>query len=223
MDIEPLGDAAALVRIGASIGEEAERLVRAACARLRAAPIPGTCDLVPAYTTVALHYDPAVVGGEDAYATVAAALRERLAALTPADDGPLRSVEVHVLYGGEWGPDLEVVAANAGLSATEVVELHAAADYRVHMIGFAPGFPYLGGLDRRLACPRRAEPRTAVPAGSVGIGGAQTGIYPLESPGGWQIIGRTQLALFDAAREPAALLAPGDHVRFVPCHPGLVP
>lgn len=196
--------------------------MRAACARLRANPIPGTLDIVAAYATVAIHFDPVVVG-DGAYARIAAALRDRLASLDPAEDRSVRNVEIPVRYGGEWGPDLEVVAANTGMSQGDVVRLHAAGDYLVHMIGFAPGFPYLGGLDPRLACPRRDEPRTAVPAGSVGIGGSQTGVYPLESPGGWQIIGRTPLALFDAGRDPPALLRPGDRVRFVPLKPGATP
>ncbi|MGH8657881.1 MAG: 5-oxoprolinase subunit PxpB [Gammaproteobacteria bacterium] len=128
-----------------------------------------------------------------------------------------RLVEFPVDYGGEEGPDLEEVARHCGLSAREVIERHAVVEYTVYFLGFQPGFAYLGGLDPLIATPRRAEPRLAVPAGSVGIGGAQTGIYPAVTPGGWQIIGRTPLALFDAAREPPTLLLPGDQVRFVPC------
>ena len=118
-------------------------------------------------------------------------------------------------YGGEDGPDLADVAAHCGLSADEVVQRHTQAEYVVYFIGFQPGFAYLGGLDDALHTPRRAEPRVAVPAGSVGIGGAQTGIYPLATPGGWQLIGRTALRLFDPQAEPPTLLAPGDRVRFV--------
>lgn len=127
-----------------------------------------------------------------------------------------RRVAIPVNYGGEAGPDLEQVARHCGLSAKEVIQRHAVADYTVYCLGFQPGFAYLGGLDPLIATPRRAEPRLVVPAGSVGIGGAQTGIYPAVTPGGWQIIGHTPLVLFDPAREPPTLLLPGDRVRFVP-------
>lgn len=127
-----------------------------------------------------------------------------------------RRVEIPVDYGGDAGPDLEEVAGHCGLSAREVIRRHVAADYTVYFLGFQPGFAYLGGLDPLLATPRRAEPRLTVPAGSVGIGGTQTGIYPAVTPGGWRIIGHTPLVLFDPLREPPTLLLPGDQVCFVP-------
>jgi len=132
-----------------------------------------------------------------------------------------RLVEIPVIYGGEHGPDLVVVAEHAALTAGQVVELHSSSDYVVFFVGFQPGFPYLGGLDPRLHIPRRAEPRVAVPAGSVGIGGSQTGVYPLASPGGWQLIGQTRIALFDPLQQPPTLLRPGDRVRFVPQQEGV--
>ncbi|KIC85658.1 MULTISPECIES: 5-oxoprolinase subunit PxpB [Pantoea] len=132
-----------------------------------------------------------------------------------------RQVEIPVIYGGESGPDLTVVAEHAALTPRQVVELHSSSDYVVFFIGFQPGFPYLGGLDPRLHIPRRAEPRVAVPAGSVGIGGSQTGVYPLASPGGWQLIGQTRTALFDPLQQPPTLLRPGDRVRFVPQQEGV--
>jgi len=132
-----------------------------------------------------------------------------------------RLVEIPVIYGGEHGPDLVVVAEHAALTAGRVVELHSSSDYVVFFVGFQPGFPYLGGLDPRLHIPRRAEPRVAVPAGSVGIGGSQTGVYPLASPGGWQLIGQTRTALFDPLQQPPTLLRPGDRVRFVPQQEGV--
>lgn len=211
LHIEPLGDSALLLRVARRIDAAAELRVRAACERLERARIEGVSDVAPAFTTVAVHYDPARI----AFDTLAARVREVLRGCTAADASAGRLVEVPVRYGGADGPDLEVVAAHTGLSPAEVVRLHAAGEYRVHMIGFAPGFPYLGGLDPRLACPRRDAPRTEVPAGSVGIGGAQTGIYPVVSPGGWQLIGRTSLALFDPASARPSLLAAGDRVRFV--------
>ena len=124
--------------------------------------------------------------------------------------------DIAVRYGGDAGPDLKQVASHSGLTPQQVIELHAAQEYVVYCIGFLPGFPYLGGLDERLVVPRRAKPRQKVPAGSVGIGGAQTGIYPCESPGGWHLIGRTSTPLFDVYAIPPALLAPGDTLRFVP-------
>ncbi|ORM73224.1 hypothetical protein HA48_10680 [Pantoea wallisii] len=134
---------------------------------------------------------------------------------------PSRLVEIPVVYGGEAGPDLAEVAERAGMTPKQVVELHSATDYVVYFIGFQPGFPYLGGLDERLHTPRRAEPRVVVPAGSVGIGGSQTGIYPLAAPGGWQLIGHTPLSLFDPDAQPPTLLRPGDSVRFVPQKEGI--
>jgi KipI family sensor histidine kinase inhibitor len=132
-----------------------------------------------------------------------------------------RFIEIPVVYGGAGGLDLGEVARHAGLSEKQVVELHSSIDYVVWFLGFQPGFPYLGGLPERLATPRRAEPRLQVPAGSVGIGGAQTGIYPLVSPGGWQLIGHTPLPLFDSKRDEPVLLRPGDTVRFVPQKEGV--
>ncbi|QCT20567.1 5-oxoprolinase subunit PxpB [Jejubacter calystegiae] len=130
-------------------------------------------------------------------------------------------IEIPVIYGGEFGPDLPWVASQAGLTESQTVEMHASVDYVVWFLGFQPGFPYLGGLSEALAVPRRADPRLEVPAGSVGIGGGHTGIYPLATPGGWQLIGRTSLRLFDPKRESPALLSPGDYVRFVPQKEGV--
>lgn len=132
-----------------------------------------------------------------------------------------RQVDIPVIYGGEGGPDLNVVAEQAAMTPKQVVELHSSGNYVVYFIGFQPGFPYLGGLDQRLHMPRRAEPRVLVPAGSVGIGGSQTGVYPLASPGGWQLIGQTQVALFEPKNQPPTLLRPGDTVRFVPQKEGV--
>ena len=132
-----------------------------------------------------------------------------------------RTVEIPVRYGGEAGPDLNAVAQHCHMTPQQVVAMHAATEYTVYFIGFQPGFPYLGGLDSRLHAPRRAEPRVLVPSGSVGIGGSQTGIYPLASPGGWQLLGRTMLPLFNPQHQPPTLLRPGDKVRFVPQKEGV--
>jgi KipI family sensor histidine kinase inhibitor len=169
---------------------------------------------------VCVRYDPATWADSAGTRTPFDGIAARLGAVagqsssigTADDAAPL--IEIPVCYGGDCGPDLAEVAAHVGLHCDEVIARHSAAEYRVAMLGFAPGFPYLFGLDASLHLPRRASPRTRVPAGSVAIGGAQTGIYPRELPGGWQIIGRTPLTLFDPARDPPALLAPGQRVRF---------
>lgn len=132
-----------------------------------------------------------------------------------------RQVDVPVIYGGTAGPDLEEVARHSGLTPSQVVEAHAAGQYTVYFVGFLPGFPYMAGLDTRLHTPRRAEPRVQVPAGSVGIGGSQTGVYPLAAPGGWQLIGHTAVKLFDPRQQPPTFLRPGDSVRFVPQKEGI--
>ncbi|GAB7194374.1 5-oxoprolinase subunit PxpB [Dickeya oryzae] len=132
-----------------------------------------------------------------------------------------RDVDIPVTYGGDYGPDLKTVAEHCGMTPKQVVERHAAGRYVVYFLGFQPGFPYLGGLDEALFTPRRAEPRLQVPAGSVGIGGNQTGIYPLSTPGGWQLIGQTSLALFQPTQTPPVLLRPGDRVRFIPQREGI--
>lgn len=213
MHISPLGDKALLLEIPGAIDEETLARIRALITQLDRARIPGLTDIVPGYTSVAVHYEPLVITHAAMRAAIAAAVEPPCDAVVL--DAP-RTIEIPVTYGGDDGPDLDALAALHAMSATEVVARHSAATYTVHMIGFVPGFPYLGGLDPRLATPRRATPRTLVPAGSVGIGGDQTGVYPIASPGGWHLIGRTPLALFDAARAEPALLRVGDRVRFVP-------
>lgn len=215
--IEPLGDAAVLVRFGARLDAELNRWVHALAAALAAAPEAWMVDVVPAYATLAVHYDPLRLRSPaNATVQVHEAIRERWSrcSSTRAEGGAL--VEVPVRYGGAAGPDLEALAAHAGMAPEEVVRRHHAVEYRVAMLGFAPGFPYLLGLDAALAMPRLAQPRLRVEAGSVAIGGLQTGIYPQAGPGGWRVIGRTSLVLFDAARRVPSLLQPGDRVRFQP-------
>lgn len=205
-----MGDRALLATVGSAIDDATHRRVRALCAKLEGARIPGFVEIVPAFASVAVHYDPAHATCAEVEAAVAPLLSGLDAAVLPAP----RVVEIPVCYGGDFGPDLDELAGRHSLTPDEVVAIHAAGNYLVHMIGFAPGFPYLGGLDERLATPRRETPRTRVPASSVGIGGAQTGIYPIETPGGWHLIGRTPLRLFDPRRSPALLLSAGDGVRF---------
>jgi inhibitor of KinA len=213
----PLGDRAVMITLGATIDEATHRLVRSASARIDRRPPSGFVDQVPAFTSIAVHYDPLVAAqgtSETPYARVVGELTAALDGLTAEKLPPARVVEIPVCYGGALGPDLEDVASAHAMTADEVVRLHTGGDYLVYMVGFMPGFAYLGGLSGKLATPRRTTPRTVVPAGTVGIGGSQTGVYPLDSPGGWNLIGKTPLAIFDIARAEPALLATGDRVRF---------
>jgi KipI family sensor histidine kinase inhibitor len=211
-----LGDCALLLRWGEQPDPAINRRVHAFAAGLREHAPDWLVDLTPAFASLAVHVDTTRIGGAD---PLEAARREIAALLdrasTHGDASADRAFEVPVLYGGDEGPDLAEVAAHSGLPVEEAVARHASGDYVVAMIGFAPGFPYLLGLDPVLAMPRLATPRRRVAAGSVGIGGVQAGIYPDAGPGGWRLIGRTPLRLFDAHRDPPSLLQPGDRVRFV--------
>jgi len=221
MKLEPLGDSAVVATLGAAIDPSTLASVLGLAGALAAAKGAGIVDIVPAYATVTVFYDPLQFddAAGEAYESVCRFVASCAAAGTAAPAAPAREVEIPVCYGGELGPDLGVVADRGGLAPEQAAALHAGADYLVHAIGFTPGFPFLGGLPERLRTPRRETPRTRVPAGSVGIGGAQTGVYPVASPGGWQLIGRTPLALFRPAANPPALLRPGDRVRFRPITP----
>jgi inhibitor of KinA len=214
-----LGDRAVLITLGESIDEATHRRVRAVTARIDAALPRGFVDRVPAFASVVVHYEPLLVAtdaGQSPHDTFVAVLRELLAHLRDDALPTPRTVDIPVCYGGELGPDLEDLARQHGIEPQEAVDIHVAGDYLVYMVGFMPGFAYLGGLSSTIATPRRPTPRTAVPAGSVGIGGEQTGVYPLVSPGGWNLIGRTPVRVFDIDRTEPALLVTGDHVRFHP-------
>ena len=217
--IEPLAEDALLLRFGDGIDIEVNARVHAAAHAIRAAKLASIIDIAPAYATLLVRFDP-FLRGRDALPEAVTKVLDRgfqqgdEPGASASQKLPTQRTEMPVCYGGEYGPDLGKIAQRAGVSPDEVVERHLRAEYTVAMLGFAPGFPYLLGLDPALHAPRRANPRTRVPAGSVAIGGAQTGIYPRELPGGWNLIGRTPLALFDARHEPPCLLAPGDRVRF---------
>lgn len=216
MRVRPLGDRALLVEAGAGTPAETRARVHDLSAQLSAAALEGVTDVVPGMTTVGVHYDPVRVrreAGELPHIALTRAVELRLTDAVGVRAPAGRTVEIAVCYESAVAPDLMDVARHAGLTPDEVVALHSEGRYVVHMIGFLPGFPYLDGLDARLTIPRRATPRTRVPAGSVAIGGQYTGIYPLESPGGWRIIGRTLARLFAAEQNPPALLRPGDEVR----------
>jgi len=173
--------------------------------------VPGVTNVHPAYASILIDFDPLAIRHSGVERAAAELFAEAAAAPVPEP----RLVEIPVVYGGEYGPDLEGVAALTGLTPDEVVAIHSGAEYLVYFLGFSPGFPYLGGMPESIAAPRLETPRRRVPAGSVAIGGRQTGVYPMASPGGWRIIGRTPLRLFDPAADPPTLLQMGDRVRFV--------
>ena len=212
MTLSPLGDSAVVVSLGTGLDELALPRVRALAEALTRDMPAGVVDVVPAFASVTVYYAPAHISG---YAQLCAEIEARA---QRADAGVLtqesRSVEIPVCYEGDFGCDLADVATHTGLTVARVIELHSGADYLVHAVGFAPGFAYLGGLPEKLHTPRRATPRTSVPAGTVGIGGEQTGVYSLATPGGWNLIGRTPLKMFDATRAEPALLRVGDQVKF---------
>jgi inhibitor of KinA len=228
MEIVPLGDSALIVLVRERFEDAPDQTltdVLRTFRRLQDAAIPGVIELAPAYTTVAVFFDPIVVANaapkldqtldrlmERVREVVAAgANRGRRVRSTRSDE---RSIEITVCYDPEFALDLDDVVSQAKLTPTKVVDLHSRAEYRVSCIGFVPGFPFLAGLPKELATPRRASPRKEIPSGSVAIGGAQTGIYPLRSPGGWNLIGCTPTRLFDPEKSPPAFLRAGDRVRF---------
>ncbi len=224
MEITPLGDSALIVHVRdrfEDAPEETLKEVLEVFRRIENARIPGVIELAPAYTTVAVFFDPVrviddAVEPNRAIGCLTQKIREALTRgkRKQSKASAARVIDIPVCYDSEFAIDLEDVARHALISPNEVVDLYSAAEYRVNCIGFTPGFPYLTGLPRKLATPRRATPRKKIRAGSVAIGGAQTGIYPQESPGGWNVIGRTPVLLFDPQRDPPVLLRTGDHVRF---------
>jgi inhibitor of KinA len=226
MEIVPLGDSALIVRVREQFEdapEEALNEVLRAFQLLQRAAIPGVIELAPAYTSVAVFFDPLAVlksngaanGGFEQLAprirsAITSSRHHRRRAATRAP----RLIEIPVCYDAEFAFDLDRVAEHTKLSGREIIDLHSTREYRVACIGFVPGFTFLAGLPKNLATPRRDVPRKEIPPGSVGIGGAQTGIYPLRSPGGWNLIGRTPVKLFDQTKDPPTVLYPGDRVRF---------
>lgn len=215
----PSGDSAVVLQFGEGINLETHHRIRAVAQVLEQQPFTGLVEFVPAFSSITVYYDPWVLsqGSKlDAYSEVVRQLEILIEQAEEAAPAPARVVELPVVYGGSYGPDLQEVADHSGLSKEDVIRIHSSGKYHVYMIGFAPGFPYLGGMDDRIATPRKANPRASIPAGSVGIAGAQTGVYPISTPGGWQLLGRTPLQLFNPNREEPSLLQAGDEVRFVP-------
>jgi inhibitor of KinA len=224
MEITPLGDSALIIRVREGFEGAPDEIIEAVLRVQRClenAQLPGVIETAPAYTTVAMFYDPTrvVAGGarpNEIVDWLAERMRQVLSNANVFQDEEIgaRLIEIPVCYDREFAPDLDEVAKRAGLVPQEIVDLHSKSQYCVSCVGFTPGFPYLTGLPDKLATPRRAVPRKEIPAGSVAIGGNQTGIYPIKSPGGWNVIGRTPLKLFDPAENPPALLRAGDAVRF---------
>jgi inhibitor of KinA len=213
MTLSPLGDSALVLTLGEEVDDAMSARVAGVAEAIRRAAVAGVVDVVPAFATVTVFYDVSRTGAYSGFEARVVAIANEAGDTTSRS--PIgRTVEIPVCYGGEYGPDLETVAAHAGAGLDELIEMHSGAEYRVHAIGFVPGFGYLGGLPHKLHAPRRATPRPSVAVGSVGIGGSQTGVYPMVTPGGWNLIGRTPLVMFDATRNQPALLHTGDRVRF---------
>ncbi|MCA0984152.1 5-oxoprolinase subunit PxpB [Halobacillus yeomjeoni] len=221
MDAEyySLGDQAIVIELGDKIERTTHQRVKEVSEYLKNHPPHWMIEYIPAFTTVTVFYDPIKVmedstSGKLPYSIVCEKLDQQITNLEITTDSEPRLIEIPVCYGGEFGPDLSYVAEQNEMSEDDVIEIHKNGDYLVYMIGFAPGFPYIGGMDERIATPRRDDPRLKIPAGSVGIAGGQTGVYPIETPGGWQLIGRTPTKLFDAGEEVPSLLQAGDKIKF---------
>ena len=205
------GDSSILLQFGNTIDPAINRKIAATVQLMREQHINGVTDVIPAFCSLLIDYDPRVISYEQ--------IKGRMEALVKIDvsagNTRKRVFEIPVCYGGEYGPDIQNIADHAGLSVEEVIQIHTSRDYLIYMLGFLPGFTYLGGLDERIHTPRLANPRIRIPAGSVGIGGSQTGIYPMDSPGGWQLMGMTPVKTYDPDREVPILVEAGDYIRFV--------
>ncbi len=214
--ILPAGDAAFTVEFGHQIDLELNRKVYALETAIQQASFTGVVEMIPSYRSLLVRFDPY----QCPQSQMETQIENLLNSLTMTGESQHRVIDIPVHYGGEAGPDLEFVAQHNQLTIDEVIEIHSSRIYPIYMMGFTPGFPYLGGMDTRIAAPRLETPRTLVPAGSVGIAGEQTGIYSIDSPGGWRLIGKTEVKLFDPKSETPFLLSPGDRIRFVPVKGG---
>ncbi len=214
MDIKILteGDSSVLVDFGQEISPEINQKITATVQMLKDQHIEGVLDMIPAFCTLLINYDLRVLTFDE----IKQRLQHILKMEMKAGEARKRVYEIPVCYGGVYGPDLENIAEHAGLTPEEVIRIHSSRDYLIYMLGFLPGFTYLGGLDERIHTPRLANPRIKISAGSVGIGGSQTGIYPLDSPGGWQLMGMTPVKTYDPGRETPILVEAGEYIRFVP-------
>lgn len=205
------GDNAIQMEFGNEISKEINAKIRSTIDEIEKAEIAGIIEMIPTYRSITITYDPCVVR----YAELVEKLKRFEKSDNTNESETVRLVEIPTCYGGEYGLDIDFIASNAGLSEQEVIDIHTGTDYLVYMLGFAPGFTYLGGLDERIATPRLSSPRLKIPAGSVGIAGTQTGTYPSDSPGGWQLLGRTPLKLYDKESEPPVFINAGDYIRYI--------
>jgi len=208
----PSGDCAIIIKAGSEISEEINGTVRKLLVIIEKQKIKGIIDFIPSYNELMVCYDPLSINFKE----LLIVLRSLETEIENTELPQSLVIHVPVLYGGESGPDIEEVSDFSGLSMEEIVKIHSSDSYLVYMLGFTPGFCYLGGMDERIATPRKQSPRLKIPAGSVGIADKQTGIYPIESPGGWQLIGKTPLRLFDPSKKPEFLISAGDRIKFYP-------
>ena len=215
-EISQISETSVLVEFGMKISEDINKKVRTLCTYLDEKPFNGMIEYVPAFTSISIIYNPLDMNSESPYEVVKTILDNIISKLDFSLADEEHIVEIPVCYGGEFGQDIEQVAKINNITVDEVIKIHSEGKYLVYMIGFAPGFPYLGGMSEKIAAPRRESPRTAIPEGSVGIAGMQTGVYPIETPGGWQLIGKTPLKMFDLNRNPKSLLKAGDIAKFYP-------
>ena len=216
IEIVQISETAALVEFGKVINEEINRRVRTFCNYLDDHHFKGFVEYVPAFTSISVIYNPLELNYESPYEEVKELLEEMLYYVDFSKVYEENIVNIPVCYGGEFGPDIEYVAEINNLTVEEVIKIHSEGKYLVYMVGFAPGFPYLGGMSEQISAPRRESPRIAIPEGSVGIAGMQTGVYPIETPGGWQLIGRTPIKMFKLDRQPQSILKAGDIAKFHP-------
>ncbi|MGE1113873.1 5-oxoprolinase subunit PxpB [Priestia megaterium] len=224
--ISPLGDSALVITFGDSIQYDIHKQIKTCKDSIELNPFPGFIECVPAFTNLTIFYNPLEVVAAvkkkekkefvSPFEVVSSIIQSKLENERTEKELNHRTVSIPVCYGGEYGPDLEYVARHHNLTTEEVISIHSEGEYLAYMIGFAPGFPFLGGLSERIATPRRPSPRTSIPAGSVGIAGMQTGVYPISTPGGWQLIGQTPIKLFLPEQNPPSLLQAGDIVKFEP-------
>ena len=207
-----VGDSSVLIEFGKEISPAINARIATMVKLLKVQQIEGIIDMIPSFCALLINYDSRVIS----YSKLKKRLENVLKLDAESESVATRVFEIPVCYGGKYGPDMTNLEEHSGLSEKEIIQIHSGSDYLIYMLGFLPGFPYLGGLDERIHIPRLASPRIKIPAGSVGIGGAQTGIYPLDSPGGWQLLGQTPVKTYDPERETPILFEAGDYIRFVP-------
>lgn len=221
--ITPLSDESIVIELGEKIDVNIQKSIQVLTSYLKKRPFPGMKEYIPAYTTLTIYYDLMEIQAytekhklfdKTPYQLVQNWVNQLIEKLPEKGEASSRVIQVPVCYGGDHGPDLGVVAKHNGLTDEDVIGIHSGKDYLVYMIGFAPGFPYIGGMSEEIATPRKGSPRLEIPARTVGIAGKQTGVYPIETPGGWQLIGRTPIELFRQDKEKPSLLQPGDTIRF---------